>query len=187
VRAVSAVCLLLPQIPMLFMGEEWDCQRPFPFFCDFSGDLAEAVVRGRRDEFSRFPEFADPEQRERIPDPVQPATFAAARLDWESLDAPAPSQALEWHRSILAARHREVIPRLSAILRAGIATVHHSGAIRIAWRAGDGTLLLCCNLQSKPAQAGPAPAGRVLWQEGSWDGPVMGPWCTHWSLEDNTP
>ena len=48
-RALSAVYLLLPQTPMIFMGEEWDAQQPFPFFCDFDGDLAEAVREGRRD------------------------------------------------------------------------------------------------------------------------------------------
>src|ERR1019366_9227511 len=42
-RAVPALYLLLPQIPLLFMGEEWHSRRPFQFFCDFGGDLAEAV------------------------------------------------------------------------------------------------------------------------------------------------
>ena len=35
-------------IPMLFMGEEWGSKAPFPFFCDFEGDLAEAVRNGRQ-------------------------------------------------------------------------------------------------------------------------------------------
>src|SRR5580698_4219652 len=51
VRAISAVYLLLPQVPMLFMGEEWMASQPFPFFRDFDGELAEAVRKGRRDEF----------------------------------------------------------------------------------------------------------------------------------------
>ena len=67
VRAVGAVYLLLPQIPMLFMGEEWGAAQPFPFFCDFGPDLAQAVRKGRREEFARFPEFEDPAVRERIP------------------------------------------------------------------------------------------------------------------------
>ena len=74
VRAVSSVYMLLPQIPMLFMGEEWAASTPFPFFCDFGGDLAEAVRTGRREEFARFPEFQDPEKRERIPDPEAEST-----------------------------------------------------------------------------------------------------------------
>src|SRR6202008_3331251 len=52
VRAISAAYLLLPQIPMLFMGEEWAAAQPFPFFCDVGPDLADAVRNGRRDEFA---------------------------------------------------------------------------------------------------------------------------------------
>ena len=61
VRAIAAVYLLLPQIPMLFMGEEWAASQPFPFFCDFGGELADAVREGRREEFAKFPEFQDAE------------------------------------------------------------------------------------------------------------------------------
>ena len=59
VRAIAAVYLLLPQVPMLFMGEEWAASQPFPFFCDFSGELANSVRKGRRKEFAKFPEFKD--------------------------------------------------------------------------------------------------------------------------------
>jgi maltooligosyltrehalose trehalohydrolase len=38
-RAITALYLLLPQIPMLFMGEEWGSDQPFPFFCDYPGKL----------------------------------------------------------------------------------------------------------------------------------------------------
>ena len=79
VRAIAAVYLLSPQVPMLFMGEEWASAQPFPFFCDFEGDLADAVRNGRREEFARFPEFRDPAMRERIPDPLAEATFRSAK------------------------------------------------------------------------------------------------------------
>src|SRR5277367_5236282 len=81
-RAVGAVCLLLPQIPMLFMGQEWGASQPFPFFCDFSAKLADAVRTGRREEFARFPEFQSPATRERIPDPTSDETFLSAKLGW---------------------------------------------------------------------------------------------------------
>ena len=58
-KAIAGIYLLLPQIPMLFMGEEWCASQPFLFFCDFSGDLARGVCDGRRAEFARFPEFRD--------------------------------------------------------------------------------------------------------------------------------
>jgi maltooligosyltrehalose trehalohydrolase len=49
--AALAVTLLAPMPPLLFMGEEWGSERPFPFFCDFHGALAQAVRKGRREEF----------------------------------------------------------------------------------------------------------------------------------------
>ena len=50
-RAVAATYLLLPQVPMLFMGEEWAAAQPFPFFAIWT-ELAEAVRKGRREEFA---------------------------------------------------------------------------------------------------------------------------------------
>ena len=58
-------------MPMLFMGEEWGSKAPFPFFCDFAGDLAEAVRNGRRKEFAgAYAKYGN-----EIPDPLDPSTF----------------------------------------------------------------------------------------------------------------
>ena len=87
-RAMTAVVLLAPSVPMLFMGEEWAAAEPFPYFCDFQPELAQAVREGRKREFAKFARFTDPEQRQRIPDPTDPRTVAAARLDWTRLTRP---------------------------------------------------------------------------------------------------
>ncbi len=51
-RAASALLLLLPSIPMLFMGEEFCCENPFQFFVDFEdNDLQTAVIEGRKREY----------------------------------------------------------------------------------------------------------------------------------------
>ena len=51
-RAASALLLMLPSIPMLFMGEEFCCENPFQFFVDFAdADLRTAVVEGRKREY----------------------------------------------------------------------------------------------------------------------------------------
>ena len=68
-RCLSAILLLAPSPPLLFMGEEWGCRQPFLFFCDFHDELAKAVREGRRKEFARFPEFRDPAARARHPHP----------------------------------------------------------------------------------------------------------------------
>ena len=106
IRALASVYLLAPQIPMLFMGEEWGETRPFLFFCDFKGKLADAVRKGRREEFSRFPEFADPERAAKIPDPLAEATFLASKLDWSRIDA----AHLAYYRALLDARREHVRP-----------------------------------------------------------------------------
>src|SRR3546814_5124634 len=81
-HALTSILLLAPQIPLLFMGEEWGARQPFLFFTDFHDELADAVREGRRREFARFPAFADPEARSRIPDPNDIGAFRESALDW---------------------------------------------------------------------------------------------------------
>src|SRR5262249_31323021 len=143
VRAIAAVYLLLPQIPMLFMGEEWGSPQPFPFFCDFGPDLADAVREGRRNEFARFPEFHGPEAPARIPDPLAEETFASAKLHWEDIAQAPHALWLDWYRRVLAARHAEIVPRLADIYAAGCYEVLAEGAVIVRWRLrGAGVLVL---------------------------------------------
>ncbi len=185
VRACAAVLLLSPQIPMLFMGEEWAATQPFLFFCDFGAGLADAVREGRRAEFARFPAFQDPDARARIPDPLAEATVAASTLRWEDLEAAPHAEALAWHRRILALRHAELVPRLPRIRRGGAGRVIGDGAVTVVWTIeGGGTLGLDANLSPRAVAGFAPPRGRVLWQEGSADGEPFAPWSVRWSLDD---
>ena len=109
IEAALAVMLLAPAIPMLFMGEEWGSKTPFPFFCDFKGDLADAVRKGRRSEFA----WAYAKYGDEVPDPLAHATFQSAVLDWNERDAPAAQKRLALVRELLAIRQREIVPRLA--------------------------------------------------------------------------
>ena len=185
-RAIAAVYLLLPQIPMLFMGEEWGAAQPFPFFCDFGPELADAVRKGRRDEFARFSEFQDPPMRERIPDPMAEQTFSSAKLDWEDLNRQPHSGWLDWYRRLLLMRHAEIVPRLPAIPAGGRYQVLGDGAVLVSWPVDSGgTLTLAANLSTAPVNGFPAMSGRVLWQEGESDEVgTFGAWTVRWSVED---
>jgi malto-oligosyltrehalose trehalohydrolase len=186
-RAIAAVCLLLPQIPLMFMGEEWGAKQPFPFFCDFAPNLADAVRKGRRDEFARFPEFHDPETRELIPDPTAEETFASAKLSWEDIARVPHAGWLAWHRRVLATRHAEIVPSLAAIRAGGRYEVFGEGAIIVSWKLGRrDVLVLAANLSDVPAQGFPSGSGRVLWQEGEAgaDG-AFGPWTVRWFVEES--
>jgi maltooligosyltrehalose trehalohydrolase len=88
-RAASALLLLSPYTPLLFMGQEWAASTPFLYFTDHPEELGKLVTSGRREEFAGFSMFNDPEQRERIPDPQAPRTFHDSVLRWaEREDAP---------------------------------------------------------------------------------------------------
>jgi maltooligosyltrehalose trehalohydrolase len=86
-RAASVLLLLAPEIPLLFMGQEWASSSPFQYFTDHNPELGRLVTEGRRREFSRFSAFNNPEARERIPDPQALTTFTHSRLDWGEIDA----------------------------------------------------------------------------------------------------
>jgi malto-oligosyltrehalose trehalohydrolase len=186
VRALAAVYLLAPQVPMIFMGEEWGASEPFPFFCDFDGDLARSVRDGRRAEFARFPEFRDPGSRERIPDPTAEATFLSAKLNWEAAERGAHRQRLALYRRLLAVRHAEIVPRLAG-MEEGTGRYHvlAEGAVRVAWTLGDGSgLTLVANLRVCPLGNVTPPPGRVLWTEGEVDISRLGAWSVAWSLRE---
>ena len=78
-KAATALLLLSPMIPLMFMGDEFAAEQPFLFFTSHHGELAELVREGRRNEFAAFSAFADPDKREQIPDPNAPRTFEASR------------------------------------------------------------------------------------------------------------
>ncbi|MDB5839925.1 MAG: treZ, partial [Herminiimonas sp.] len=136
-RAASALLLLSPQIPMLFMGEECGSTQPFLYFTSHpDAALADAVREGRRQEFARFPAFSDPQTRAQIPDPNEEHTFDGSIPD---LDAPSDWRA--WTSRLLAARHAHIIPRLAGAAALG-AQVIGPAAVIARWRMGDGAVLL---------------------------------------------
>lgn len=162
VRAAAAIYLLSPQIPLVFMGEEWASSSPFPFFCDFGGDLARAVAEGRREEFAAFPEFSDPATRGRIPDPGAEETFEAARLRWEEPGSPEHRARLGLYRSLIELRRERIVPLLAAAPggAASWRTVGGSG-LEVRWTLAGGALL------TLRANLGPGPLGGFGEPEGS--------------------
>ena len=106
-RAASVLILCVPSTPLLFMGQEWAASTPFLYFTDHPEELGRLVTEGRRKEFGGFAMFADPEARERIPDPQAESTFAASRLDWSERDREPHASTLRLYRTLLALRQTE--------------------------------------------------------------------------------
>jgi maltooligosyltrehalose trehalohydrolase len=110
-RQTMALVLLSPHIPMLFMGEEAAAETAFLFFCDWQGEAADLTREGRRKEFAHFASFSTPEMREKIPDPVDPETYEASKLDWAALaQSPRAKEFRQFSRDLLQLRERHVVP-----------------------------------------------------------------------------
>ncbi|HEV2675622.1 MAG TPA: malto-oligosyltrehalose trehalohydrolase [Aliidongia sp.] len=165
-RAAAAILLLSPAVPMLFMGEEWATDRPFPFFCDFDGDLAGAVRKGRAKEFAGFAEFRDEAARARIPDPLAEATFLSAKLDWPALDEPAHAEMLAFYRQLLALRRKHIAPLLAHSDRPQGQFVRlGAGGLEVRWRLDGAELTLLANLSDEPLAATQRPGrGELIYR-----------------------
>jgi len=118
-NAAYACLLLSPEVPMLFMGEEFDASTPFLYFCDFELPLAQAVAQGRHREFSRFAAFSQESARAVIPDPNAESTFEASKLNWAERDEAPHQRRLLWIRDLLALRRRFLAPHLGGITHGG--------------------------------------------------------------------
>jgi maltooligosyltrehalose trehalohydrolase len=177
IEAALAVTLLAPDIPMLFMGEEWGSKVPFPFFCDFEGDLAQAVRKGRLQEYK----WAYDRYGDEVPDPLDAGTFESAKLDWETRLAPGGAKRLALVRELLATRRREITPRLSGA-RFGEAGVADDGLLSATWRMGDGaTLRLIANLSANEISPHAAhDSGTPIW--GGVPGEQLPPWSVVWRI-----
>lgn len=162
---VAALLLLSPSPPLLFMGEEFAAQTPFLYFCDFGPELATTVKEGRRLEFRRFPQFADPAARELIPDPNGRETYQRSRLDWRELDREQGTAFWQQYRSLLALRKKEIIPRLAG-LQGGTAryTLIGEGGLHVQWLLGDGSHLeVTVNFSRETLPGAVGTIGRLLY------------------------
>lgn len=191
VRAATAIVLLSPSVPMLFMGEEWALSRPFNYFVDFPDKLAEQVTQGRRNDFSRFPVFSELQLLDKMPQPNALQTFQSSKLAWDEISHPEHLQWLDFHRELLGIRSREITPRLRAITGGqGSYRLLAERAIHVQWRlSDDSTLRLTANLGSRQAGVDCPCGGRLLYA--SSDGLAhelqqgrMAPWSVLFCLEE---
>jgi maltooligosyltrehalose trehalohydrolase len=186
-RAATAILLLAPSPPLLFMGEEFGTETPFLFFCDFEKNLAKAVTAGRRNEFARFARFNDPASRAGIPDPNALSTFESSRLDWEVVVQSRHREWLSFYRRLLTLRRQHIVARLSAgCVPQTSYELHGVRALTARWHFADNSnLVLLANLGTEPLsgltlptepmmyatkevgsdalQAGTLPAMSVIW------------------------
>lgn len=171
-RALTALLLLSPGTPLLFMGQEFGATSPFLFFADHEPRLAELVRRGRAEHLAQFASAADPAMQTLLSDPASPQTFACSRLD--PAERGRHPEAVALHRDLLALRRADPAfaaqqaPRGRALAPAAL-------ALRFA-RGEGGDRLLLLNLGPDLALE-PEPAPPLELADGS-------EWRLIWSSED---
>ncbi|WP_256324888.1 malto-oligosyltrehalose trehalohydrolase [Nitrosomonas sp. Nm132] len=162
-RAATILLLLSPSVPLLFMGEEWGACEPFPFFCGFNGELAEAVTAGRRKEFACFARFRDSTAREAIPDPCAVRTFELAKLDWQAQNHPPHRAWLMLYQELLALRQQMIVPHVRDIRGSGF-EVLAAHALHAGWQLSDARqLAVYANLGETAANLPATPQGKLFY------------------------
>lgn len=95
--------LMAPYVPMLFMGEEWATSSPFMYFADHEDEeMRKAVAAGRKQEFAAFG-FGDD-----VPDPEDPATYEASKLNWDEQADGKHAEMLEWVKALIKQRRSTI-------------------------------------------------------------------------------
>jgi maltooligosyltrehalose trehalohydrolase len=150
-KAIAAMTLLSPFVPLLFQGEEWGARTPFLYFTDHeNAELGRLVTEGRNREFSGF------RWQGKVPNPQEIETFERSKLDWSELSQPPHAEIYEWYRRLIQLRHDK--PGRSEAAQGGIAT-----AVKFDEKAGwlrfvhDG--VLCVFNFAAVAQRVPMPGG----------------------------
>ncbi|MGZ8383131.1 MAG: malto-oligosyltrehalose trehalohydrolase [Nitrospira sp.] len=178
-RALTALLLLAPETPMLFMGQEFAASAPFLFFADFPpGELAGQIHQGRKAFLAQFPSYGSPDAQAAIADPCDPAIFQRSKLDWSERERHAECYRL--HQDLLRLRRKDPVIAQQARDRVDGAVIGPSAfVLRYAGQEGNDRLLLVnlgadCNYRPAPEPLLAPPAGRAWSFVWSSDAPEYG-------------
>ncbi len=135
VRAITAVYLLLPQVPMLFMGEEWHAHTRFCSSAISAASLAMPWPAGVARSLRASRRFAMKQSAPASPTrrPRPPSTTAS--LTGQHWTAPGLPPPCSWYRELLAVRRRHIVPLLSALRWQGSIASSMPAAVLVSWQA----------------------------------------------------
>ncbi len=99
-KLLAGAVLASPFLPLLFMGEEWGAPQPFQYFISHEDEkLADAVRKGRKEEFAHFHNDSD-----NCPDPQSEATFERCKLGWALAGTGRHAVLLAYYKALIALR-----------------------------------------------------------------------------------
>ena len=172
-KLAAGALLLSPNIPLLFMGEEYGEVSPFLYFVSHTDpDLVEAVRAGRKKEFSAFHlegEYSDPQG---------PETFQKSQLRWE--DRKEGKHKVLWELHQLLIQFRRTIPALKNLDKQNLeaSSVEEDKLLLLRRWSSESQIFAILNFNTKNVTLKTLPNGN--WQKilDSADSKWMGPGAT---------
>ncbi|HEX8140700.1 MAG TPA: malto-oligosyltrehalose trehalohydrolase [Pyrinomonadaceae bacterium] len=173
-KVAAALLLCAPNVPMLFMGQEWGEVAPFLYFTSHTDKaLGQAVREGRRAEYASYAK----EEGETVStlggfaDPQATATFEQSKIDWSLLDKTPHAEVFHFYCDLVALRKEH--PALSDCDKRRTRASFDEERRWLAIERGateESAALLLCNL-SPDAQAVPLPEPHgAAWRLALWSG-----------------
>jgi maltooligosyltrehalose trehalohydrolase len=142
-KLAAGVTLLSPFVPLLFMGEEYGETTPFQYFTSHTDpQLAEAVRRGRKEEFLAFDWKGD------VPDPQAESTFVASKLR-HPLSEEEPHRTLQrFYQTLLRFRRDH---QLAQMAQTTITDYETACALLVLRQSGTNFLAMLTHFGTSPA------------------------------------
>ena len=170
-KVAAAALFFSPNIPLLFMGEEYAEDAPFLYFVSHSDpELIAAVRAGRKAEFSHFhqeQDYVDPESEE---------AFQRSQLQWETCEQGHHQVMLNFYRHLI--QLRGTIPALKQLNKQNLTAIalEDEKALLLHRWCSEGQIFCLMNFnQAELALTPTIPAGN--WQkildsaDEKWSGP----------------
>jgi 1,4-alpha-glucan branching enzyme len=149
---------LYPGIPLIFMGEEFAADSPFPFFTDFQdAGLRRAVERGRAREYPQH-------VWGKVLSPVEADTFYRSRCGAAS---GGDDEMLAWYRDMIALRKRGIAEGWLTVTRMTADHDRVRSIFSLRYTRADGSAVL---VQARLTAAGDTTAETV---RAPLEGPVL--------------
>jgi len=159
-KLAAGLVLCAPNVPLLFMGEEYGETAPFLYFTSHTDpSLAQAVREGRRREFARFAWDRE------VPDPQDPQTFHRSLLN-SALREQNPHRALlHFYHDLIAVRKRSpALRNCSKQHLEVVALPGHKTLVIRRWQPHEEELLIFASFAAESVSLAPAlPSGP--WQK----------------------
>ena len=146
-KLAAGIVLLSPNIPLLFMGEEYGEEAPFLYFVSHSDqELINHVRRGRNEAFSAFQSGGE------VPDPQDEATFLRSKVNFDLYGHGKHKILLDFYKVLISLRRQ--IPSLSHLNKTGmeIKAIEGSHVVSVLRRYEDDRACSIFNFDNRPVR-----------------------------------